>query len=78
MTVPRGPHHISQGSSIRVDRATGLESVNNIQTDKEKAPTAENTVAARIVIQETSPHLELHRESLPAFAKRTALLLVLF
>lgn len=39
---------------------------------------AENTVAARIVIQETFPHLELDRESLPALAKRTALLLVLF
>ena len=59
VTVPHGPHHISQVSSIRVDRATGLESVSNVQTDKEKAPTAENIVAAWIMSQETSPHLDV-------------------
>lgn len=69
VTVPHGPHHISQVSSIRVDRATGLESVNNIQTDKEKAPTAENIVAAWITIQETSPHLELHERELASTCK---------
>lgn len=78
VTVPHGPHHISQVSSIRVDRATGLESVSNVQTDKEKAPTAENIVAAWIMSQETSPHLELHERELASTCKCTALLLCYF
>ena len=49
-----------------------MESVNNIQTDKEEAPTTDSTVAAPTVAQETSPHMELHNKGRREFQNQRA------
>lgn len=55
---------------VLVDRATDLESVNNIQTDKEKAPTTESTVAAPTVA-----HVEFHNKGRRELQNQESLLL---
>lgn len=78
MTVPRGPHHISQGSVLGWLQSHRLGVCEQHSDRQGEGANGREHSGSTDCDPETSPTWNFTEKSLPAFAKRTALLLVLF